>query len=95
MAEGLAVGQRVRVAQRDVAVHTRAPGYVRGRHGRIVEAHGEHALPDSVVSGAQPPVRGTVWAVAFSAAELFGEGDHEVIVDLWEQYLEPSGGRGA
>lgn len=89
MAERLAAGQPVRVVQRDVAVHTRAPRYVRGRTGRIVEDHGTHPLPDSVVAGERPPATGTVWAVAFTARELFGAGDHTVTVNLWEQYLEP------
>jgi hypothetical protein len=90
MADVLATGQPVRVVQRDVAVHTRAPRYVRGRTGHIVEDHGTHPLPDSVVAGERPPRTGTVWAVAFSARELFGAGDHTVTVNLWEQYLEPA-----
>ena len=89
MAEALTAGQPVRVVQRDVAVHTRAPRYVRGRTGRIVEGHGTHPLPDSVVAGERPPRTGTVWAVVFHAWELFGTGDHTVTVNLWEQYLEP------
>jgi hypothetical protein len=89
MAEVLKAGQPVRVVQCDVAVHTRAPRYVRGRTGRIIEDHGTHPLPDSVVAGERPPRTGTVWAVAFHARELFGTGDHTVTVNLWEQYLEP------
>lgn len=73
---------------RDVAVHTRAPRYVRGRVGSVVAAHREHPLPDSVVGGDDPVVTGTVYAVRFAAGDLFGAGEHSVVVDLWEQYLE-------
>jgi hypothetical protein len=89
MGERLAAGAAVRVTARDVAVHTRAPRYVRGHVGSVVASHREHPLPDSVVAGDDPPRTGTVYAVRFAAAELFGTGDHTVVVDLWEQYLQP------
>lgn len=73
---------------RDAAVHTRAPRYVRGYVGSIVAAHREHPLPDSVVVGDDPVVTGTVYAVRFAAGDLFGAGEHSVVVDLWEQYFE-------
>jgi nitrile hydratase len=28
--------------------------------------------------------------VRFAAADLFGDGDHAVTVELWEDYLEPA-----
>lgn len=90
MTEALSVGDRVVVTRHDVAVHTRAPRYVRGRIGTVMEAHGEHPLPDAVVAGERPPRRGTVWAVEFAAADLFGAGAHTVVADLWEQYLRPA-----
>jgi len=30
-----------------------------------------------------------VYAVRFPAAELFGAGDHQVTLALWESYLRP------
>jgi nitrile hydratase len=33
-----------------------------------------------------------VYHVRFAAAELFGDGEHSVTVELWEDYLEPLGG---
>jgi nitrile hydratase len=32
-----------------------------------------------------------VYTVRFAAAELFGEGDHAVTIDLWQSYLRPAG----
>jgi nitrile hydratase len=82
-----AAGATVRVVLHDRAGHTRAPRYVRGQTGRIMEIHGEYRLPDAVVAG-DGKRRESVYAVAFKATDLFGTGDHEVIVDLWDSYLE-------
>jgi nitrile hydratase len=57
----------------------------------VAELQGSHALPDEVVAGARPPSVQTVYAVTFPAAELWGEGDHTVTVNLWEAYLTPAG----
>ena len=35
-----------------------------------------------------------VYTVRFAAAELFGEGDHTVTIDLWESYLRPAAPEG-
>lgn len=88
MAERFAPGAAVRVRSDDPAVHTRAPRYVRGRTGRVVEVHGVHPVPDDVVVGVTPPAREPVYAVRFAARDLFGTGDHTVTVNLWDRYLE-------
>lgn len=95
MAERFAPGAQVRVRMDDPRVHTRAPRYVRGRRGTVLEVHGIHPLPDAVVAGRGPAAE-PVYAVAFPSAELWA-GDaaddepftgHRVIVNLWETYLE-------
>jgi hypothetical protein len=85
--ERFSPGARVLVRLDDPRVHTRAPRYVRGRRGTVVEVHGAHPLPDAVVAGSGPATE-PVYAVAFDGADLWGEGDHRVIVNLWETYLE-------
>jgi len=80
-------GSRVRVRLDDPLVHTRAPRYVRGHEGTVVETHGSHPLPDDVVAGRPPSVE-PVYAVRFEAGELWGEGNHSVTVNLWESYLQ-------
>jgi nitrile hydratase len=85
-------GARVWVGAGDPPGHTRAPRYVRGHVGEIVEQHGAHPLPDAVVAGwSDPPVE-PVYAVRFDAAELFpgDEADHTVVVTLWHSYLQPA-----
>lgn len=81
-------GDRVLVIQRDPVGHTRAPRYVRGRVGSIVEQQGAQVLPDRAVGSDQERAVQPVYAVRFAAGDLFGTGDHGVTVNLWESYLE-------
>jgi nitrile hydratase len=61
----------------------------------VVELHGTHPVPADVARGLPSPRVGVVYAVGFGATELWGVGDHEVVVDLWEQDLVPSDGEDA
>ncbi|MGX1850891.1 nitrile hydratase subunit beta [Streptomyces sp. NBC_01456] len=88
-------GERVRVRAGDPAGHTRAPRYVRGQVGRIVECQGSWELADEVAAGVAEPRVEPVYTVAFAAGDLWGEGGHEVTVDLWESYIERAGEDGA
>ena len=84
-------GTRVRARPADPDHHTRLPRYVRGHTGEIIEAAGEWPLPDDVARGISPPRTETVYSVRFPAAALWGQGTHEVVVDLWQSYLEDAG----
>ena len=71
--------------------HTRLPAYVAGAQGYIHLLHGAHVLPDSNAHGlgeAPEPL----YAVRFAASQLWSQPEHpddDVILDLWESYLEP------
>jgi hypothetical protein len=86
-------GTRVRARLGDPDHHTRVPRYVRGHTGVIVEDTGQWPLPDDVARRIDPPRVETVYAVRFPAADLWGSGDHSVILDLWESYLEEAEAR--
>ena len=45
-------------------------------------------MPDDSARGIDPPRKETCYAVRFSAADLWGSGDHTVTVDLWESYFD-------
>jgi nitrile hydratase subunit beta len=79
-------GDRVSTSRADPPHHTRLPRYARGATGTVVEMQGNHPLPDDRARGlrAEPE---PVYAVRFSARDLFGEGEHTVTVDLWQSYL--------
>jgi hypothetical protein len=81
-------GTKVRARLGDPDHHTRVPRYVRGHTGVIVEDTGKWPLPDDVAQRIDPPRVETVYAVRFPAGDLWGQGEHSVILDLWESYLE-------
>jgi nitrile hydratase len=85
-----AVGERVRTRQGAVSHHTRLPGYVRGKIGRIEQVRGVHVFADAHAQGLgeQPH---WLYTVAFDGRELWGEGAMPgltVSIDAWEPYLE-------
>lgn len=86
---------RTRLPARNALVpggHTRLPSYAAGHVGKIARSHGCHILPDShahFLGEAPEPL----YAVAFEAADLWGSSENsgdEVILDLWQSYLEPA-----
>ncbi len=85
-----AVGARVRARVINPKTHTRLPRYARGRLGTVVRIHGAHVFPDAHAHGLGEDPH-WLYSVAFEATELWGEdgrpGD-EVLIDLWEPYLE-------
>jgi len=82
-------GDRVRARRADPPHHTRLPRYARGAVGTVLERQGHHPLPDDRARRL-PAEPEPVYTVRFAAAELFGEGDHTVTVDLWESYIRPA-----
>jgi hypothetical protein len=88
VAELFSLGDQVRTSRTDPLHHTRLPRYARGATGTVVERQGCYPLPDHRARQF-PAEREPVYAVRFAAAELFGEGDHTVTVDLWQSYLRP------
>jgi nitrile hydratase len=72
--------------------HTRLPAYATGATGEVLRRHGHHVLPDSNAHdlGEAPE---PLYAVRFAASQLWTNPEHprdEVILDLWESYLEPA-----
>ena len=80
-------GTVVRVRAGDPDHHTRVPRYVRGHTGEVIAALGRWPVPDDSARGLPPRVQ-TCYAVRFTAADLWGSGEHTVTVDLWESYLD-------
>lgn len=93
MPDRFAPGDAVRTSTADPAWHTRLPRYARGAVGRVVELAGHHPLADDRARGL-PGTAQAVYHVRFAAADLFGDGDHAVTVELWEDYLEPADPQG-
>jgi nitrile hydratase len=80
-------GDRVVTRTLDPVHHTRLPRYARGQVGEVVEVQGLWPLPDDRALGRPAPRIEPVYTVRFAARDLWGDGDHEVTVDLWQSYL--------
>lgn len=91
MPDLFAPGDRVRTRIADPPHHTRLPRYARGARGEIVAASGHYPPADDRAQGRDVPPQ-PIYQVRFAAVQLFGEGDHDLVVELWESYLEPDTG---
>jgi nitrile hydratase beta subunit len=87
------VGQRVRTRRDAAPHHTRLPGYVRGKCGRIERLLGAHVFADTHAQG-QGEQPEWLYSVAFTAEELWdaraARQGLSVAIDAWEPYLEPA-----
>ncbi|MDE2482903.1 MAG: nitrile hydratase subunit beta [bacterium] len=82
MSARFALGACVRAQAAAREGHTRLPAYLRGRIGSIVALRGRYPLADERARGLRDARVEMVYAVQFSL------GDHDVVADLWESYLE-------
>jgi nitrile hydratase subunit beta len=86
-----AVGDRVRVADRDHPGHTRLPRYVRRRAGTVTALQPCQVFPDTAAHfvGEDPQ---HCYTVDFDSRELWGPGAEpfRLSIDLYEPYLEPA-----
>jgi nitrile hydratase len=86
-------GDRVRARNINPSGHTRVPRYARGKRGVVARDWGVFVFPDTNAhhAGTKPQ---HCYSVEFEARELWGksaEGREKVLIDLWEDYLEPVG----
>lgn len=89
MADRFAPGDRVRASREDPRHHSRVPRYARGALGTVLAVAGHHPLADDVAR-AVPAEPEAVYRVRFGAGELFGEGDHDVVLEVWQSRLAPA-----
>lgn len=72
-------------------VHIRTPRYVRGKPGVVVRALGHFPNPEDLAF-ARPAGRRALYHVAFAQAALWPDGaaDADLLVEIFEHWLEPS-----
>jgi nitrile hydratase subunit beta len=87
-----AVGERVRVADREHMGHHRTPGYVKGRTGVVERGHAAFANPETRAYGSDGLPAQVLYLVAFEQRELWpeyrGTGADRIYVDVFEHWLE-------
>ena len=83
-------GQRVVVIDDNPRTHTRAPGYVKGKTGTIIQHYGAHIFADEHARSAKKEPQ-YLYSVEFDAVDLWGrvtaQAPSVVRVDLFEPYL--------
>lgn len=85
------IGDRVRTRNIQPLGHTRLPGYLRTKVGRIVMSHGVFVFPDTNAMGNGEKPQG-LYTVEFSASEVWGDraGKAELLhATLWDDYMDP------
>lgn len=89
-------GDRVRVLPDMVDTHHRTPGYVKGRIGRVEALSGSFYDPEDRAYGGSGLPKRELYLIEFGMRSLWGpryqggEGD-KLLVDVYEQWLEPAG----
>ena len=84
-------GDYVRTVTDDPMAHSRLPGYLRGRSGRIVGCYGAFGHPGERAQGNAHAPAQAVYTVAFEASDVWGADAPprtEILADLFESYLE-------
>ena len=91
-----AVGDRV-VVRADVPDHHhRAPHFVKGKRGIVRAVSGPFHNPESRAHGGDGEPKRLLYQVEFSQSQIWGDrydgnvGD-VLLIDLYEQWLEPTG----
>ena len=84
-------GDRVTTLRTVGAMHTRLPGYLRGRTGTVDSVICPQPVPEASATGTRRLEE--TYVVRFAMADLWPEteapGD-SLLVDLWDSYLEPA-----
>lgn len=83
-----AVGDRVRVRRIRPEAHHRSPRYLRGVTGTVETVAGQDHLPGTRRAESEPL---PVYTVTFVSTDVWGPTDEppfEIMIDLWEPYLE-------
>jgi nitrile hydratase len=85
------IGDKVRVRNEHVSGHVRAPGYIRGKTGVVVDITPAYPFPDAHAHGVHADDEPT-YDVRFKAEELWpaSADKAEVHVGVFESYLDPA-----
>ena len=72
--------------------HIRTPHYLRGHRGVVVRQLGAYPNPEDLAF-ARPAARVALYHVAFPRREIWPEGSaaDELLVEIYEHWLEPVG----
>lgn len=85
-------GQHVRVAARQHQGHHRAPGYLKGKPGRVERLHGSFTNPETRAYGTDGLPLQPLYLVSFAQRDVWtdhrGAATDRIYVDVYEHWLE-------
>jgi len=85
-------GQRVRVAARQHQGHHRAPGYLKGKSGRIERLHGSFTNPETRAYGSDGLPLQPLYLVSFDQSDMRlderSRAHDRIYADVYEHWLE-------
>jgi nitrile hydratase subunit beta len=97
MTARFAVGDKVRVREAYPPGHVRTPYFIRGKQGRVTRVIGAYANPEELAYGRKGLPKQALYWIQFSQSALWPDyrgGAHDsAVVDVYEHWLEPAGGR--
>jgi hypothetical protein len=86
-------GDRVEVLDLPRPGHVRTPGYVRGRVGEVLRAHGSFPNPEELAYGRDGLPARWLYLVAFRSCDLWPDDPiptrDELLADVYEHWLAP------
>ena len=88
-AAGVAVTVVDRWPEADGPVHVRTPHYVRGKAGRVERCLGAFPNPEDLAF-ARPAATIPLYHVRFAGDVLWAEGGGDLLVEVFEHWLEPA-----
>ena len=94
MSRAFEIGDRVMVKAENPGGSSRTPFFIRGKKGVVVYNHGPAGNPRDLSYGGTGEPKLPLYGVSFHMAHLYDEDPdflHDrVIVDVWEDWLEPA-----
>ena len=92
MTARFAIGQRVRIADRDPVVHNRTPAYARGKVGVVCRVCRAFGQPELLAYGGSGEPAQTLYRVHVAQRELWperAESSDTLEIEIFEHWLEP------
>ncbi len=85
---GTAVQVRDDWPERTGPAHIRTPHYLRGRQGVVTRYLGDFRNPEQLAFG-QPAATLPLYHVAFTASEIWPDAGGDLLVEVFEPWLQP------
>lgn len=91
-----AIGETVAVRKAYPPGHVRAPFFIRGRLGIVDQVVGQYGNPEELAYGRTKTDKLTLYRVRFNQADIWadyeGPAKDSIVIDIYENWLDPADG---